>query len=230
MQNISDAGLEASCPAPGRLGRKEGSSSSQDPQPGDRIEPGNFVTIVVSTGKPKTRVPTSSAGAATRRSRSSSNANLQGERRRASTRSSPSTRCWRRPRRRATSSSRARRSASTSRRGRSRSRCPNVVGPAVRVRPSPRSRVLGFAVAREDVEIQTSRRHGRRPVPAAGTQQAQGLDVITLQVSEGPQTSQVPDVTSQDGGRRPRTARRSSGFRDRRSSRRRDDETRSTAS
>ena len=55
---------------------------------------------------------------------------------------------------------------------------------------------LGFAVAREDVEDTANAGIVVGQNPAAGTQQGKG-SVITLQVSQGPQTSQVPDVTSQ---------------------------------
>ena len=55
----------------------------------------------------------------------------------------------------------------------------------------------GFAVDREDVDDSSSPAGivvGQSP--PAGTQQGKG-SVITLQVSTGPATSQVPDVTSQ---------------------------------
>ena len=55
---------------------------------------------------------------------------------------------------------------------------------------------VGFAVAREDVEDAAAAGIVVGQSPAAGTQQGKG-SVITLQVSQGPQTSQVPDVTSQ---------------------------------
>ena len=72
---------------------------------------------------------------------------------------------------------------------------PNVVGSPYE---SAESAILGagFAVDREDVEIDRGGGHRRRPDPPAGTQQSKG-SVITLQVSTGPATSQVPDVTSQ---------------------------------
>ncbi len=73
---------------------------------------------------------------------------------------------------------------------------PNVVGSPYE---SAESVILGagFAVDREDVE------DSDQPagvvvgqVPGAGTQHPKG-SVVTLQVSTGPATSQVPDVTSQ---------------------------------
>jgi eukaryotic-like serine/threonine-protein kinase len=73
---------------------------------------------------------------------------------------------------------------------------PSVIGTAFESAES-QLQGLGFAVSRDDVE------DADQPAgivvgqnPAAGTQQGKG-SVITLQVSEGPQTSQIPDVTSQ---------------------------------
>jgi serine/threonine-protein kinase len=54
----------------------------------------------------------------------------------------------------------------------------------------------GFAVAREEVEDDAPAGVVVGQNPAAGSEQAKG-SVITLQVSSGPATSQVPDVTSQ---------------------------------
>ena len=58
VTNIREAGLkELVQREPNSDDVKEGLVAEQDPQPGDRTEKGNFVTIVVSTGPPKTRVP-----------------------------------------------------------------------------------------------------------------------------------------------------------------------------
>ena len=72
---------------------------------------------------------------------------------------------------------------------------PNVVGSPYE---SAESVILGagFAVDREDVEATEAAGIVVGQTPPAGTQQAKG-SVITLQVSTGPATSQVPDVTSQ---------------------------------
>ena len=72
---------------------------------------------------------------------------------------------------------------------------PNVVGSAFETAESQLQGV-GFAVAREDVEDDAAAGIVVGQSPAAGTQQGKG-SVITLQVSKGPATSQVPDVTSQ---------------------------------
>ena len=57
VRQIRDAGLkELIDRKPNDDGVKPGVVFEQDPQPGDRIERGNFVTIVVSTG-PSVKVP-----------------------------------------------------------------------------------------------------------------------------------------------------------------------------
>ena len=72
---------------------------------------------------------------------------------------------------------------------------PNVIGSAFESAQSTLQGV-GFAVARNDVEDPAAAGTVVGQTPAAGTQQSKG-SVITLQVSSGPKTSQVPDVTSQ---------------------------------
>ena len=58
VSNIREAGLKELVQREANSeGVKEGVVASQDPQPGERIEKGNFVTIIVSTGPPKTHVP-----------------------------------------------------------------------------------------------------------------------------------------------------------------------------
>jgi serine/threonine-protein kinase len=72
---------------------------------------------------------------------------------------------------------------------------PNVIGSAFESAESQLQGV-GFAVARQDVDDPEPAGIVVGQNPAAGSQQAKG-SVITLQVSRGPQTSRVPDVTSQ---------------------------------
>ena len=57
VQQIREAGLKELVQREPNADVKLGIVFEQDPQPGDRIERGNFVTIFVSTGQPKTRVP-----------------------------------------------------------------------------------------------------------------------------------------------------------------------------
>ena len=72
---------------------------------------------------------------------------------------------------------------------------PNVIGSPFETAESTLQGV-GFAVAREDVEDAEPAGTVVGQSPAAGTQQGKG-SVVTLQVSSGPQISQIPDVTSQ---------------------------------
>ena len=59
VEQIREAGLKELVERrPNDDGVKPGIVFEQDPQPGERIERGNFVTIVVSTGPSKVRVPT----------------------------------------------------------------------------------------------------------------------------------------------------------------------------
>ncbi|MGZ8783794.1 MAG: Stk1 family PASTA domain-containing Ser/Thr kinase, partial [Gaiellaceae bacterium] len=58
VQQIKDAGLQALVERrPNDEGVKEGVVFDQDPEPGDKTERGNFVTIVVSQGPSKVRIP-----------------------------------------------------------------------------------------------------------------------------------------------------------------------------
>ena len=57
VQAIHEAGLEELPRREPDADVKGGTVFEQDPQPGDRIERGNFVTIVVSTGPKKVQVP-----------------------------------------------------------------------------------------------------------------------------------------------------------------------------
>ena len=68
----------------------------------------------------------------------------------------------------------------------------------------------GFEVAREDVESQEDPGIVVGQDPAAGAEQSRG-STVTLQVSQGPGTEPVPDVTSQDEGQA-RAALEDAGF------------------
>jgi serine/threonine-protein kinase len=72
---------------------------------------------------------------------------------------------------------------------------PNVVGSPFESAES-QLRGLGFAVASEEVESEEPAGVVVGQDPGAGTQAAKG-SAVTLQVSSGPQVSQIPDVTSQ---------------------------------
>jgi serine/threonine-protein kinase len=196
VQQIRDAGLKELVERrPNDEGVEAGIVFEQDPQPGDRIERGNFVTIVVSTGPSKVRVP-----------------NVVGQSRDQAV--SQLTQAGLRPNVVPVNSLEPvdRVLATDPKAG-----TEVIVDTAVRVNVSkgPKPIVVpnvigmpfesaestlqgaGFAVSRENVQ-DSDQPEGVvvGQSPSAGTQQSKGT-VITLQVSEGPQSSQVPDVTSQ---------------------------------
>jgi serine/threonine-protein kinase len=191
---IQEAGLKVLPQRKDDLEVEEGLVISQDPQAGDRIERGNFVTIVVSTGKPKVHVP-----------------NLVGQSRDAAVAALAD--AGLKPNVVPVNSLRAVDEvlATAPKAG-----TELVVGSTVRVnvskgpKPIPVPNVVGspfetaqsqlqglnFGVAREDVDSTEPEGTVVGQNPAGGSQAGKG-SVVTLQVSKGPATSQVPDVTSQ---------------------------------
>jgi len=87
---------------------------------------------------------------------------------------------------------------------------PNVVGHSFATANSE-LQAAGFAVARHDVESDSPKDVVVGMTPGAGTSQPPGT-TITLDVSKGPSTSAVPDVTSQDQASA-QSQLRASGFR-----------------
>jgi eukaryotic-like serine/threonine-protein kinase len=195
VNEILDAGLNDLVVREENNDVKVGIVIAQDPQPGERIERGNFVTIRVSLGKEKTRVPNvigqrrddavgeivdaelkpnvfevnslEDVGIVLGQSPKAGTELVEGSSVRINVSKGPKPIA-----------------------------VPNVVGSPYE---SAESVILGagFAVDREDVDDSSSPAGivvGQSP--PAGTQQGKG-SVITLQVSSGPAISQVPDVTSQ---------------------------------
>ena len=175
-------------------GVKQGIVFEQDPQPGDRIERGNFVTIVVSTGPSKVRVPTVVGESRDRAVSDLTAAGLKPNVVAVNSLEPVDTVLATAP------------AAGTEvivgtavrvnvSKGPKPITVPSVIGTAYESAQS-QLQGLGFAVTREDVEdAQQPEGIVVGQTPAAGTQQGKG-SVIALQVSQGPQTSQVPDVTS----------------------------------
>jgi serine/threonine-protein kinase len=194
VSDIRDAGLKELIIREEDEEAKKGVVFEQDPQPGDRIERGNFVTIHVSEGKPKTTVPN-----VVGKSRDDAVSDLVGAKLRANVVAVNSLKPVNevlaqdhKPGTELIVNSVVRINVS---KGPKPVTVPNVVGSAFESAEST-LQGLGFAVAREDVEDTANAGIVVGQNPAAGTQQGKG-SVITLQVSQGPQTSQVPDVTSQ---------------------------------
>jgi len=194
VREINEAGLQDLVQREPNADVKEGNVFQQDPQPGERIERGNYVTILVSSGPPKTRVPNvvgrnrDAAVAALADAGLEANVvavnSLQDVNVVLATDPKAGTELI--------EGSTVRVNVS---KGPKPVTVPNVIGTAYESAESQLQGV-GFAVAREEVEDTQPAGTVVGQSPAAGTQQAKG-SVITLQVSSGPQVSQIPDVTSQ---------------------------------
>jgi len=194
VRQIREAGLKELILREPHAEAQAGIVFVQDPQPGERIERGNFVTIRVSTGKPRTRVPN-----VVGQSRDDAVAALTDAGLEANVVSVNSLEPVDDVTATAPPAGTELVVGSTVRvnisKGPRPITVPSVIGSPYESAES-QLQGLGFAVAREDVEDEAAAGVVVGQSPAAGTQQGRG-SVITLQVSEGPQVSQVPDVTSQ---------------------------------
>jgi eukaryotic-like serine/threonine-protein kinase len=208
VQDIRDSGLEPNVRREPNSDVPKGIVASQDPSPPQRADRGTFVTIVVSSGKPKVTVPNvvgdnrdsavgdlrdagltpnvveinsgREAGTVLATDPKGGEVVVEGTRVRVNVSKGP------RP-----------------------IAVPNVVGQPYE---SAASTLFGagFAVVRQDVENDEAEGIVVAQDPAANSLQGRGA-TITLQVSEGPATSTVPDVTSQAEAQA-RTAIRNAGF------------------
>jgi eukaryotic-like serine/threonine-protein kinase len=194
VDDIREAGLKELVQREPNADTKEGIVFEQDPQPGERIERGNFVTIIVSSGPPKTRVPDVVGQSRDAAVATLVNAGLEANVVQVNSLEPVDTVTATDPK-----SGTELIEGSTVRvnvsKGPKPITVPNVIGSAFESAESQLQGV-GFAVARQDVDDPEPAGIVVGQNPAAGSQQAKG-SVITLQVSRGPQTSQVPDVTSQ---------------------------------
>ena len=173
---------------------RPGPSITQDPQPGDRIERGNFVTIVVSTGPKKVEVPNVVGRSRDEAVSALTSAGLTPNVVPVNSLEPVNTVLATAPKAgtEVIEGTSVRVNVSS---GPKPVTVPNVIGSPFESAESTLQGV-GFAVARENVEDAAAAGIVVGQSPAAGTQQGKG-SVITLQVSQGPQTSQIPDVTSQ---------------------------------
>jgi len=208
VRDIRDAGLKQLIVREEHETAKRGVVFRQDPQPGERLARGNFVTIYVSEGLPKTRVPN-----VVGKSRDDAVAELVGAKLKANVVTVNSLEPVDevlgqapKPGTELIVNSTVRINVS---KGPRPITVPNVVGSPFETAESQLQGV-GFAVARDDVESDEAAGIVVGQNPAAGTQQSKG-SVVTLQVSEGPATSQIPDVTSQTEAAA-RAQLRASGF------------------
>jgi beta-lactam-binding protein with PASTA domain len=194
VDDIREAGLKELVQREPNADTKEGIVFEQDPQPGERIERGNFVTIIVSSGPPKTRVPDVVGQSRDAAVATLVNAGLEVNVVQVNSLEPVNTVTAIDPKAgtELIEGSTVRLNVS---KGPKPVTVPNVIGSAFESAESQLQGV-GFAVARQDVDDPEPAGIVVGQNPAAGSQQAKG-SVITLQVSRGPQTSRVPDVTSQ---------------------------------
>jgi len=169
----------------------------QDPQPGERIEKGNYVTIFSSAGPPKTDVPSVVGEKLDQALADLREANLKWKIQRVDDDAPEGEVISQRP---TTGASVDQGSTVTLRvsNGPKPVIVPNVIGSSF---DSANSALLGrgFAVRRRNVESDQPKDTVIGESPDAGTFQAPGA-TITLSVSNGPTTSTVPDVTSLEQG------------------------------
>ncbi len=194
VQQIQEAGLKELVERTDNADIPVGQVFAQDPQPGDRTERGNFVTITVSTGPKKVIVPN-----VVGRDRDQAVSDLTAAGLKANPVGINSLEPVDTVLATAPKSGTEVLEGTTVRvnysKGPKPVSVPNVVGMPFESAEST-LQGAGFAVSREDVDDADQPEGvvvGQNP--AAGTQQSKG-SAITLQVSKGPQTSQVPDVTS----------------------------------
>jgi eukaryotic-like serine/threonine-protein kinase len=165
----------------------------QDPQPGERIEKGNYVTIFSSLGPPKTDVPSVVGEKLDQALADLRRANLRWKIRRIDSQQPQDEVVSQLP---TAGASVQQESVVTLRvsNGPKPVIVPNVVGSTF---DSANSALLGsgFAVRRKDVESDQPKDTVVAQSPDAGTYQPPGSTIV-LSVSKGPTTSTVPDVTS----------------------------------
>jgi serine/threonine-protein kinase len=194
VQKIRAAGLKELVQREPNADVEVGIVSEQDPQPGDRTEKGNFVTIIVSTGPKKVDVPNVVGQNRDQAVSALTSAGLKPNVVPVNSLEPVNTVLATAPKAgtEVLEGTAVRVNVSS---GPKPVAVPNVIGSAFESAQSTLQGV-GFAVARNDVEDPAAAGTVVGQTPAAGTQQSKG-SVITLQVSSGPKTSQVPDVTSQ---------------------------------
>jgi eukaryotic-like serine/threonine-protein kinase len=165
----------------------------QDPQPGERIEKGNYVTIFSSLGPPKTDVPSVVGEKLDQALEDLRSANLKWRIRRIDSNQPQDEVVSQLP----TGGASVQQETVVTLRvsnGPKPVIVPNVVGSTF---DSANSSLLGrgFAVRRKDVDSEQPKDTVVAQSPDAGTFQPPGSTII-LSVSKGPTTSTVPDVTS----------------------------------
>ena len=166
---------------------------SQTPRPGDRIQKNNFVTIYVSTGPPKTAVPSVVGEQIDRALSDLQDAKLKGHPAQVESDKPQGQVISQSPKAGASVAEGTSIRLNVSK-GPTPVAVPNVVGSTYDTASSI-LQAKGFAVRRTDVKSDQPKDTVIGMTPTAGTLQPPGA-VINLTVSKGPTTSTVPDVTT----------------------------------
>ena len=195
VKDIRDAGIEANVRRQPYADVPRGIVASQDPEPPQRADRGTFVTIIVSSGKPKVTVPDVVGDDRDDAVVELRDAGLTPNVVEVNSPEDPGTVLATAPKAGdvVVEGTSVRVNVS---KGPRPIEVPNVIGQAFE---SAESTLLGagFAVDRADVEDSADPGIVVGQDPPAGSEQGRG-STVTLQVSQGPSTQAIPDVTSQD--------------------------------
>jgi eukaryotic-like serine/threonine-protein kinase len=193
VQEIRGKGLRVQVVRQYRADTPETYVFKQDPQPGERIEKGNYVTIFSSAGPPQTDIPSVVGEPLTQAISDLNAAKLKAKVTRVDNDAPQDQVIGQSPKAGAKVDQSSTVTLKVSN-GPKPVIVPSVVGSTF---DSANSALLGsgFAVRRKDVDNDAPKDSVIAQSPDAGTYQPPGT-TITLTVSRGPKTSTVPDVTS----------------------------------
>jgi eukaryotic-like serine/threonine-protein kinase len=174
---------------------QEGFVYSQTPHPGDRVDKGNTVTVLVSEGKPKTTVPSLVGKSSTDAVSLLSDAHLRANVVKVPSDKEPDTVVAQAPKagERVVEGTSVRINVS---KGPLPVGVPPVVGESFD-QANAELQAAGFLVARRDVDSNQAAGIVVGQSPVANSFAAKG-STITLSVSKGPKTSTVPDVSGEE--------------------------------
>jgi eukaryotic-like serine/threonine-protein kinase len=195
VQQVSDKGLEPEVQRKPDNETPVGLVSSQDPLPGRKVDKGEIVVIAVSTGKAKTKVPNVVGRSQAEALQALSDAHLRWNVVAVFSDKEVGIVTGQEPKagERVVEGAVVRINVS---KGSKPVQVPNVVGQPYASAESTLQGV-GFVVARQEVDSEAPAGNVISQSPAPGNTASKG-STVTLQVSKGPQTTALPDVTNQD--------------------------------
>jgi serine/threonine-protein kinase len=195
VQQVDGKGLDPEVQRKPDADTPVGLVSSQDPLPGRKVDKGEIVVIVVSTGKPKTRVPNVVGRSQAEALQALSDAHLRWNVVSVFSDRESGTVTGQAPRggQRLVEGSVVRINVS---KGSKPVQVPSVIGQPYESAESSLQGV-GFVVARQEVDSNDPAGNVISQSSAPGNTASKG-STVTLQVSKGPQTTALPDVTNQD--------------------------------